>query len=62
MESQFPSASMATCASASEFPPSPEPEALGTPTANGRAALVSAIVREGVHQGQSDRRGVVIAS
>ncbi|APD47825.1 host-nuclease inhibitor Gam family protein [Synechococcus sp. CS-602] len=47
--------------SASEFPPSPEPEALGDTYSECRAALVSANRSRGVLKAQSDRRGVVIA-
>ncbi|MCP9917561.1 hypothetical protein [Cyanobium sp. ATX 6F1] len=47
--------------SASEFPSSPEPEALEATYSECRAALVSANRSRGVLKAQSDRRGVVIA-
>jgi capsule polysaccharide export protein KpsE/RkpR len=47
--------------SATDFPPSPDPEALETTYQECRAALVSANRSRGVLKAQSDRRGVVIA-
>lgn len=47
--------------SATDFPPSPDPEALETTYKECRAALVSANRSRGVLKAQSDRRGVVIA-
>ena len=46
--------------SASEFPITPDPEALPTTYRDCRAALVSANRSRGVLKAQSDRRGVVI--
>ena len=47
--------------SASEFPISPDPEALQNTYQDCRAALVSANRSRGVLKAQSDKRGVVIA-
>ena len=47
--------------SASEFPITPDPEALESTYQDCRAALVSANRSRGVLKAQSDRRGVVIA-
>jgi hypothetical protein len=47
--------------SASDFPPSPEPEALEGTYQECRAALVSANRSRGALKAQSERRGVVIA-
>lgn len=47
--------------SATDFPLSPDPEALETTYKECRAALVSANRSRGVLKAQSDRRGVVIA-
>jgi capsule polysaccharide export protein KpsE/RkpR len=47
--------------SASDFPPSPAPEALEGTYQECRAALVSANRSRGALKAQSDRRGVVIA-
>ncbi len=47
--------------SASEFPVSPEPEALQDTYQDCRAALVSANRSRGILKAQSDRRGVVIS-
>lgn len=47
--------------SATDFPATPEPEALETTYQECRAALVSANRSRGILKAQSDRRGVVIA-